>query len=704
MSAAKIGWWGPRPLDERTQLVGRERELDELYDRFRTYHVVTLTAESGVGKTSFVNAGLRPMLTSKTLNTFIPPGLTWPEATSRAGIGQATAGAQTSADRLYRVTIGGRPDDPRSHEEVLTELADGRPVVIVLDQFEELLRYQSNLGVELLRLVGRTARDLDVPHLVIARSEFGERLRPVEVRGAAVWRLSLSELKDESVLRDIAIGPPAAADVTLEDPATKLLCGWWSDARLVVASQRVRSVGTEGLAEIGLLHFQALLWSLGEWLGPREPGDRITAETLRRFVDHCASDRGPHETLANAETWLLQDALVEYVAVSAGRLADKETVTIDGSERHIRWRNGPRLMLARVAPALTAAGFKQPQTLHSLLPQGLGDELTARVASDLVETLQKDQENVRTPAERAEARVDAIRRHVGDFVSAGLASTWEDSSALAVVQEMIDCLHAALQAMSDPEVNILRAFERPGEPIYELVHDGMGSALKQWARQVLDEPISVIGAIGRQRGRSVQVARIDAAMFGHLDDREVARWGDVDITRDASGGVSEVEIRGLGWPASATIGTHFANVRLTECDFSGASFVACTFENVTFDRCVLRGALALRCQLLGLTVKLGVLDRLKEDRLNLFTIKNPKGEIAVSFVDVAAATGVFIEGVGGGKCSFVNSELRHLVVTAHGPLELDFVKSRALPLSAPDRHTNVTADDASILIRVDLVQ
>lgn len=702
MSIADIDWAGPRPLAEGQHLVGRARELRELYDVCGTYHVVRLTAWSGVGKTSFVRAGLIPMLRGQVdaadgplglPETFVPEMRPWPVVTAEAGAeGGLESDVAVAAGRLYRAAIGASPDDGRSLADVFADMAEGRPVVVVLDQFEEMLRYQRGVAQAMLKLAGETARDLDIVHIVIARSEYLELLQPIEVRAAAAWSLSLPELNAPEVLRAIVEEPARAAGVDIESSASELLIGWWADARAAVSRKRAQRVGGESLPDIGLLDFQALLWSFRRWAAGQDASAQVvTEELVRRFVSVRAEARRADApglvaaaSLDDAPAWLFEDALVDYVSMQANRLTASPMF---GNGRKIRWRNGPRLMLARVAPAMTAVGFKQPQTVYSLIPQALADELTARRARELAERLEHTDtaRNGHDPAALYDRKV----------VGAGIAADW---AAEDVTKELIEALRAALHTMSLADVNVLREIDRPNEPIYELVHDGMGVALTSWARRFLRDPAATIGVIGHQPGRVVEMGAIGPTLLDGAEDDALELWGAADL----SGDPPRLELTALGWPASAIIGMRFEDVHFKGCDFTGASFMDCSFKNVLFDECSLTGGLMTRCVLDGVKFRVG--HGIGNDSgLDLFTVKAPGPGSDVSFEDVPATTGIFLEGLAGGRWAFRHADIRHMVVEAVVETELLFEASRALPISTSEG-VKIEKDSPSVVLRVDLVQ
>lgn len=680
-----IAWGGPRPLDDSNEkaLIGRDRELREIYDACATNHVILLTAESGVGKTSFVSAGLIPRL-RRGGKTFVPEVVRWPDATTKAGIGNFKLSPEAAAERLYRVALGARPDGDEPLGDIIDSLAGDRAIVVVLDQFEELLRYHRHVGLALLRLVGRTARDLDCAHVVIARSEFSDRLRAAEVRHAAVWTLRLPEL-DEEGLKELLEAPVVPDDVTIEAGARKQLLEWWTQSRAYVASRQSRRTIAEGTADIGLLHFQALLWSFRNWARANLTEPVITLRHLTAYVRERADRLGDDVSAKQPEAWLLQDAVVTYVVEQTGLLTKKLETPGDGHEP-IAWPNGPRLMLARIAPSLTASGFKQPQTLYSMLPHALGDELKTRPASELADRLQ---------GKTREQRDDILTEFDGGkevIEPAGTAKkeAWRGGT---IVAEMINCLHAGLHALSSPEVNVLREFSRPDEPIYELVHDGMGAALNRWASGYLSTSLADVGVIAKQRGRAVIGMEFNPQMVG---EDELEQWGTVEIMEGADGEPS-VSIYGLGWPGSV-ITSEFTNVRFVECDFTGASFIRSLLENVVFERCNLTATLFLECTLKDVTF---VGHEGAEGGADLLTIKRPLDVTSVTLERLPRTTGLFLQQLSSGRWTLKDSEIRHLIIEADEPVEITFESTIA---SAVSKTANVELhkDDPERIREVEL--
>ena len=91
---------GPRPLRFGERLHGRQRELDELRDAVVADRVVLLYSPSGAGKSSLLEAGLRPALEAK--GFFVAPTI----RVNQDGPGNRYA---TERDAVARRGPAGRP-------------------------------------------------------------------------------------------------------------------------------------------------------------------------------------------------------------------------------------------------------------------------------------------------------------------------------------------------------------------------------------------------------------------------------------------------------------------------------------------------------------------------------------------------------------------------------------------------------------------
>ena len=118
---------------DHASFVGRERETEELINRLRAQRVIAVVGPSGVGKSSFLAAGVVPGLPERWSAEVIRPG--------DNPFAALTAMLDRRGERLYRDRLA----DSRapSVEQVITRLIalaerHGETLVIVVDQAEEL--------------------------------------------------------------------------------------------------------------------------------------------------------------------------------------------------------------------------------------------------------------------------------------------------------------------------------------------------------------------------------------------------------------------------------------------------------------------------------------------------------------------------------------------------------------------------------------
>ena len=123
----------PRPL---SSFVGRERELEELEELIATVRLLTLTGPGGSGKTRLAIEIAR--LTSERS----PTDMAFVDLASLSDPGLVVSTVVTA--------LGIRPKAGRSSMEALVEHLAARPVVLVLDNLEQLLPDAATTIAELL--------------------------------------------------------------------------------------------------------------------------------------------------------------------------------------------------------------------------------------------------------------------------------------------------------------------------------------------------------------------------------------------------------------------------------------------------------------------------------------------------------------------------------------------------------------------------
>ena len=190
---------GLRPFrsDEEHLFFGRESQVDAMVDKLAAARFLAVVGTSGSGKSSLVNCGLRPALHR---GLMAGAGTSWRVAQFRPGSRPLTAmtSALTADGVLYCGYSGAVPLEEvvdtslRVSKRGLVDafrrarLPEGTNLLVVVDQFEELFRYQalstspnmwqerSQEAVALVNLLLETKRQTSLPIYVVLtmRSDF----------------------------------------------------------------------------------------------------------------------------------------------------------------------------------------------------------------------------------------------------------------------------------------------------------------------------------------------------------------------------------------------------------------------------------------------------------------------------------------------------------------------------------------------------
>lgn len=152
MSSHRMPYPGMRAFQESEWdlLFGQEEAIEQLLERLGNTRLVAVMGESGCGKSSIVKAGLIPELVGRGRPS-TSPGSSWLISVSRP----AKAPIHNLAKQLKIAGLGGDSDAAslesilRADSHGLLEVvrrsapAPGKQVLVVIDQFEEIFRYQA---------------------------------------------------------------------------------------------------------------------------------------------------------------------------------------------------------------------------------------------------------------------------------------------------------------------------------------------------------------------------------------------------------------------------------------------------------------------------------------------------------------------------------------------------------------------------------
>lgn len=260
-------WPGPRPLTTRdVELIGgRETEGREFRRIVDEHRLVLLDANSGVGKSSLLRANLVPGLRSSGYRVAVVRN--WSQ----------TAGATDSIDfiserikrSLGRQGIAISADGAGVLPEV--DRRFGEQAVLILDQFEELIRYARTFKDHLFGLLAEINEHSSIKVVVSFRSEYLHELRALQarIRPYTMAHFVLSPI-DPAAALEVINAPNRVLErdglLAIDSAAAELVKEDWIRA-LEVARATDRS-------PVGLLHLQALLYALHETANQgRVPGD-----------------------------------------------------------------------------------------------------------------------------------------------------------------------------------------------------------------------------------------------------------------------------------------------------------------------------------------------------------------------------------------------------------------------------------------------
>src|ERR1700732_440492 len=248
-------------------LIGRQDDRDRFAHEVLTHQLVILHGESGVGKSSLLNVGLVRDLTERGFQPIVCRN--WTREAGSPDRPEDFVAAKVATE-LRSLGIGVAEAAPQSMVEQLNANY-GELAVLVLDQFEELIRHQRPFFKRALDWVVELNSRYDIHVVISLRSAYVHRLKALnaQIRPFSMSTFELEPLTAAEHIRDImasgnagrfgstaslriqGAGPaPAGRAITLE--AIELLLGEWNTIQ-----------ETEfGSADVGLLHLQGALYAL----------------------------------------------------------------------------------------------------------------------------------------------------------------------------------------------------------------------------------------------------------------------------------------------------------------------------------------------------------------------------------------------------------------------------------------------------------
>lgn len=586
-------WPGPRPVrdDERKeQLRGRDEDTVEIVNEIHTHGLTVLMGESGVGKSSLLDTLIRPRLAAEGFRVLVCH-----EWSSGGDIVDDIDEfvSRKVADQLPEGMMGAGSFAAQFDRRF------GQRGVLILDQFEELIRHDPRLFKKVQDWIVDVVRRHDFHVVVSLRSEYEHRLRELRVDDYQRIDIYLEPISDVDHIREIVDAGRDEArpgDEIVAPEVVDEVCRLWSLAE-----------GGHAWSGVGLLHLQALLYVLWSRASERQaPRIELTDLLHGRTGDLTANATDGRAESARAIFGLaLSDAV--HLRLDRGRSTYEE---IQGRDEYLA--EGVRSQIARMADHLTSGGYKVDQDRWHLARLVLEEELktleidddddgsAAKIFSQfarVVDTETLDAEDLDThDDESASDHPDGIDWITSDRATlvARLTVTkgqepWDldpndvtsgPMMGLPPDHVFVEELRRFFFALEWLRVNSLIHLTTAGErtTVIALVHDGFGRGLRDWAE--------------RNDELAEQALTLLTAAIG-----ETYAWKKTVI-----GGESAEKYRlipNLRWRACRIAGVDFRHVVFMNCDFRESTFVDCSFHGATFVNCLLDGVTFRRSRILG---------------------------------------------------------------------------------------------------------
>ena len=572
-------------------LIGRDGDRERFVHEVLTHQLVILHGESGVGKSSLLNVGLVHDLGESDFQPIVCRN--WArDAASPDRPEDFVAGKVAQELGALGITVS--DGSPQSMIEQLNENY-GELAVLVLDQFEELIRHQRVFFKRALDWVIELNSRYNIHVVISLRSEYVHRLKALnaQVRPFSMLTFELEPLTAEEDIRGImASGNPSQPDreLSISTEAIDLLLNEWS---------KVQATEFQS-ADIGLLHLQGAMYALHArakpgTIVPRHVQD-LMAAALRRGHDVF--------TLGLIESVSRKLDLCEEACRSGAAAGSLDEFLIVGT----------RAAVQRTAAHLSSGGFKLDREAWDLAELALNRELRilsevpAKEAERAFRTLYGLGSATRSDAEDMDM-LNVPRELIAAAAGMQPPATSDDGSALSELGIPLSPWEADPEGLSagpmfgypacDVVMEELRRFAfavewlatssliRSTSPAVDctmlsLIHDGFGEALEDWADSEDTGPAAALNLLTGAQG--------DA--FDWIRDDPAEHWPQFDGSE--RGGT----IINLRW-RNCRVTARFRQVVFANCDFRGTRFEKCQFEGAVFVNCLLDGATFGDCDILG---------------------------------------------------------------------------------------------------------
>lgn len=697
---------GPRPQsedrDRQEVLIGRKDDLEMITQKVLDRALVILDGYSGVGKSSLLQNGLLARLRGVGFSVLV--GREWSEkpasyAGTRAEVEEYLSGCITAthdAGVAWPEDIAERRLRDASLSEILGDLDESTGAVLILDQFEELLRLLPRVSSDVVRWVLDLSYQQDTRVVLSLRTDSMHLLDPLlrGVKPFSMDRIQIHDVSGADTIRSILT-------TSRVDPAQEVVIGDLISEEAVIGILDEWAREAANGTEPRLLDLQATLYALyflsKQRMGSREDRFADSVGALRKIeADDVTAFLDRSKELAFNSTFAY--GLYESIGLKVQHA--EEAARESGFDRYLI--EGAREAIKRAAPLLSSGGFKVPlleaeltqrvlarelRTLGHSLRKEWGEE--SRSIEPIVTTLVKELRTTRhqlprhtrlrhvssdflsTRAEdldcfKSRSGVLRSRRtdrpeswRVVDVTAGPMMASSASETALEEVRRVlfaIDWLTATELVRRDPTGNLV------------LVHDGAGPALRFW--------------------ESLQPETADYALH-----QFTAARGEHFVWEHCIGGDDLRVIPNLNW-RDCRIKTSFRNLVFANCDFTGSKFDGCTFAGVTFVNCLLDDANFENCTIVG-PVDLEQVRRTSESRgarlapsfliqtarseaSDLASYRGLTAEVSEVFSDTSGTAAI----AGGTPREHLGVTVSHLVLDDNDLMEVDStVPPRVRPTS-----------------------
>ena len=602
-------WPGPRPLsleldrDKFWRFVGRKNEVRSFLQMLDEHSLLVLHGVSGAGKSTLLDMGLVTIMRQRRYFPIICRGWQKMAGESPAGFIRSVVQAQPWLPDAIRVQLRDS-DDPVA---VLDDALAGR-AVLVLDQFEELIRYQREdfrAMAEWLLSVNKTRRTRVVLSL---RSEYVFELADMlaEARPFTTAYLPLAPVSSDAEIRQVIAGPNRDGVEAISGPAAGRLFSLWAE---LPAEKPVHS----------LLYLHALLFSL-YWRAEGKTVDldlvESVVESARQRLGRTGQEQSAGEVAETVFSSGFDQAIERKLEMCRRAYLDL------APERAFVLPTAAVEQVRLLVPHLSSGGYKLERDLLDLFRVASARELELLCYDAAVDVDRPVGQLSVTEAERL--LTWAIDEEVGvDLLTAGRKGFLRGAGVDAPLpppapheEELADLGVAPVPWRNDPSdatagallgfapwevlVEQIRAFAfaiawlretalirvsapAAGKPMAHLIHDGMGAALKQWSDRHGFTPRTAAHAL----------CAFEGERWAWLGD-----GGNYFDKVSAAGEPQWRYLANLRW-RYCQISADFRRTVFVNCDFRGARFQGSRFEGVTFINCLLDSVVLEACTVVG---------------------------------------------------------------------------------------------------------